>query len=122
MTISKSGLLAGVAAQLFSYFRDPMSYNRRPTSQGARDTVLAICYGALFLNIGATIGAFIIIDKMGSLTIVAARRRNIPIGQFGGTEMALLQHYGAGKSWKYLIWHCKLLIANMCLIIKCIFS
>ncbi|KAF9485458.1 hypothetical protein BDN70DRAFT_795763 [Pholiota conissans] len=97
-----SGLLAGVAAQLFSYFRDPTNYTRHATSRGL---VLALCYGAIFLNIGATIGAFIIIDKMGSIATRAARRDQMSIGRFGGTQIALLQYHGAGKKWKYFVWH-----------------
>ncbi|KAF8963419.1 hypothetical protein BDZ97DRAFT_1027659 [Flammula alnicola] len=100
-----SGLLAGVAAQLLSFFRDNNSYEKRPTGQGAKDTVLALCYAALLLNIGATISAFMVIDKMGSLTISAARRPDLLIGRFNGTEVGLLEKYGAGKKWKYMVWH-----------------
>lgn len=103
----QSGLLAAVAAQLLSYFRDPGTYDRRLDSQNARDVVVALCYGALFFNVGATISAFIIIDKLGSLTLVYARRDPINIGTFAASETAILEHYGAGNKWKYILWHCE---------------
>ncbi|KAF8202484.1 hypothetical protein BJ912DRAFT_443736 [Pholiota molesta] len=97
-----SGLLASTAAALFNYIRDPKNYDKHPHSKNA---VVALCYGALFFNIGATISAFIIIDKLGSLTFVYARRNPITIGTFAATETAILEHYGAGNIWKYILWH-----------------
>ncbi|KAF9485442.1 hypothetical protein BDN70DRAFT_977541, partial [Pholiota conissans] len=102
-----SGLLAAVAAQLLSYFRSAATYSRRQDSQNAIDAVVALCYAALFFNIGATISAFIIVDKLGSLTLVSARRdsSSTKIGSFSGTETEILEHFGAGKNWKYIQWH-----------------
>jgi hypothetical protein len=100
----QSGLLASTAAALFNYIRDPKNYDKHPHSKNA---VVALCYGALFFNIGATISAFIIIDKLGSLTFVYARRNPITIGTFAATETAILEHYGAGNIWKYILWHCE---------------
>ncbi|KAF8202486.1 hypothetical protein BJ912DRAFT_920841 [Pholiota molesta] len=104
--LAVSGLLAVVSAQLLTYFRDPATYDRRSTPQGARDAVLALNYCALLLNIGATISAFIILDRMGSLTLLFACKESQPtIGAFAGTEMQILRHYGAGPRWKFIIWH-----------------
>jgi len=100
-----SGLLAGVAAQLLSFFRNEDTYRRRPTSQGAKDTILGLCYAALLLNIAATISAFMVIDKMGSLTLNGARMHPPQIGRYYGTHIGLLVKFGGSSNWRYVIWH-----------------
>ncbi|KAF8202485.1 hypothetical protein BJ912DRAFT_920840 [Pholiota molesta] len=101
-----SALLAGVAAQLLSYFRTPGTYTNPPTPQGAIDAILALCYCALLLNIGATISAFIILDRLGSLALLYARENPQHSAKFGGTEIQILKHYGPGPKWRLIIWHC----------------
>jgi len=103
----QSGLLAGVAAQLLSFFRGKEAYQRRSTSQGAKDTVLALCYAALLLNIAATISAFMVIDKMGSVTMKGAMMPPPQIGRFHGTHVSLLVKFGGSPNWRYMLWHCE---------------
>ncbi|KAF5316662.1 hypothetical protein D9619_006650 [Psilocybe cf. subviscida] len=99
-----SGLLAAVAAQLLQYFRDDNTYNRRHSSDRAKTAILALCYATIFLNIASTIFAFVIIDKMGALASAAAGRSNRPeISSFDGAETKLLEHFGAGSTWKYIM-------------------
>ncbi|KIM44943.1 hypothetical protein M413DRAFT_367115 [Hebeloma cylindrosporum] len=100
-----SGLLAGVAAQLLSFFRSEDVYKRRPTSQGAKDTVLALCYATLLLNVAAMISAFMVIDKMGSLTMNGATIPPPQIGRFYGTHVGLLVKFGGSPNWRYMFWH-----------------
>jgi len=103
----QSGLLAGVAAQLLYFFRNEDAYKRRPTSQGAKDTILGLCYAALLLNIAATISAFMVIDKMGSLTLNGARMPPPQIGRYYGTHIGLLVKFGGNSNWGYMICHCE---------------
>lgn len=104
---SQSGLLAAVAAQLLSFFQSGDAFNRRQTSQGGKDTVLALCYVALLLNIAATISALLIIDKMGALPVRGASLPPTNAGHFPGNPMHILGEYGGSRSWRYVIWHCE---------------
>jgi hypothetical protein len=104
----QSGLLAAVAAQLLQYFRDDSAYHKRQSSEAAKTAVLALCYAAIFLNIGATISAFVIIDKMGALSAAASSRGDkTAFSTFDGTEVRLLENFGAGSTWKYVMAECK---------------
>lgn len=59
------------------------------------------------MNIGATISAFVIINKMGSLQSAASHNGPPVISSFKGTEIRLLEIYGAGSSWKYIVAQCE---------------
>ncbi|RXW23971.1 hypothetical protein EST38_g1867 [Candolleomyces aberdarensis] len=68
-----SGLLAGVAAQLYNFFKDGSNYSPEARRNTAAQELIAICcYCALFFNIGATISGFIIIDGLGEIQYRAA--------------------------------------------------
>jgi len=118
LLLFQSGLLAGAAAQLLGFFRSEDAYKRRPTSQGAKDTVLALCYAALLLNVAATISAFMVIDKMGSLTMNGAMMPPPQIGRFYGTHVGLLVKFGGSPNWRYMLWHCELLLFSWGLVYK----
>ncbi|KAF5315428.1 hypothetical protein D9619_007286 [Psilocybe cf. subviscida] len=117
--IAVSGVLAAIAAQLLQYFRDDATYNGRQSSDGAKTAIIALCYATLFLNIGATILAFVITNKLGALATVAAGRSDrSAISSFDGTEAKLLENFGARTIWKYLIveWLVTFYAGVLCLV------
>ena len=54
----QSGLLATVATQLLGTFRDV----KLPGREAAKDFLVITCYLAIFFNINATIGAFVVVS------------------------------------------------------------
>lgn len=109
-TYLQSALLVAVVAQLFQYFRDDGTYNKHQLVNGAKTAILALCYATLFLNIGATVFAFVVINRMGSLASAAtsSHRSNQPsIPPFDDTEARLPGDYGASSVWKYTMAQCR---------------
>ncbi|KAF8964804.1 hypothetical protein BDZ97DRAFT_865155 [Flammula alnicola] len=100
-----SGLLAAVAAQLLVFFKAPSSYSH--ASQTEIDIIVAFCYAGLFLNIGATISSFVLIDELGELGFQASRRADSlkQIGEISVTQENLLLKFGASRSWKSKLYH-----------------
>ncbi|TEB24434.1 hypothetical protein FA13DRAFT_1797294 [Coprinellus micaceus] len=108
-----SGLLAGVASQLYGFFKSPDSYSEA-TGQTSKDAIVALCYLAMFLNIGATLSGFMIIDALGEVQYRAATR---PMGQDhddvsnGDTRSSekeipqLLESYSRGWNVNMLVQH-----------------
>ncbi len=87
-------------AQLLSTFKgDSDLMNREPRD---RNLVLVLCYGAIFLNISATISSFILTDNLGELDYNAAKDWDkIPkVSDMLGNEATILKQYGASASWK----------------------
>ncbi|KAJ3502130.1 hypothetical protein NMY22_g18692 [Coprinellus aureogranulatus] len=66
-----SGLLAAAASQLYGFFKSSSSYSEN-TSETTRDAIVGLCYVAMFLNIGATLSGFMIIDALGEVQYQAA--------------------------------------------------
>jgi len=103
-----SGLLASVAAQLLGFFKADDNFGPRfHSKQGARDFLVASCYMALFLNISATIGSFILIDILGEIGFKASKRTTEldQLGNIHTTQDGLLLKYGASPWWRIILWH-----------------
>ncbi|KAF5335942.1 hypothetical protein D9611_006223 [Ephemerocybe angulata] len=106
-----SGLLAGVAAQLFSYFKTNDAYPHGPS--GTRLAVVTFCYLAMFFNIGATISGFILIDGLGEIQFhasTAVRKGEassiLPsAGPLEGSPLELLRRFDGGSYWTRLVYH-----------------
>jgi hypothetical protein len=110
-SLVQSGLLAGVAAQLYSFFKDKESYSEQTRNNTvARDWIVACCYCALFFNIGAAISGFLLIDGLGELQYRAASSKDpeslVSAGHITGTMLTLLQRFSGGGFWGWLIFHC----------------
>lgn len=71
--------------------------------------MVGLCYCALFLNIGAAIGGFIIIDGLGEMHYHAASAANQLHSQGGmpGSTMELVVRYDGGSYWRWLVYHCE---------------
>ncbi|KAF9530497.1 hypothetical protein CPB83DRAFT_850425 [Crepidotus variabilis] len=102
-----SGLLAGVASQLLGTFTDADI-----SPSGAKGIIVATCYAAIFLNINATIGSFVLIDRLGELGFEAARLDMLGrldqlelVGHNHSQVNQLLKEFGAGRMWKYMLIH-----------------
>jgi len=95
-----SALLTGIAGQLFSYFRDPGSYNRATTSQLGQDTVVVLCYAAIFFNTSATIISFVLIDRLGDLQYQFATFTNTEHGNLESVgEVEVVNSVGLLHMW-----------------------
>ena len=78
--------------------------NREPRD---RNLVLVLCYGALFLNISATISSFILTDNLGELEYNAAKQNlDMKISHMVGRETTILKQYWASASWNLMLYHC----------------
>ncbi len=77
--------------------------------QSVRSSLYIAAFGAIFLNVGATILPLPLIERLSGLQWNAAKRHwaanNRFIVNFDG--VSLLSHFGVDKSWRYLIWHCE---------------
>jgi hypothetical protein len=93
-----SGLLAASAAQLLSLFKG---------NPPASNLVIGLCYAAIFLNISATIGSFVITDSLGDVAYRSSRRSQqlASISNFDGTQSRLLTTFGVGSCWDVMLWH-----------------
>ncbi|KAF5335979.1 hypothetical protein D9611_006285 [Ephemerocybe angulata] len=98
-----SGLLAGVAAQLYGFFKDDGSY--KDGSSRTREAIVVLCYSAVFFNIGATISGFILIDGLGEIQYHAASLIKTKEDKEFSTALKLLQHFGGGAKWHWLLVH-----------------
>lgn len=110
ITQDKSGLLAAVAAQLLSFFKSSDNFKRYHASQGIQNFIVAACYAALFLNIGATITSFILIDNLGEIGYQAACKQSGTVQNAGlltAHQDRLLVIYGASPMWKLMLFYCE---------------
>ncbi|KAF9531687.1 hypothetical protein CPB83DRAFT_848557 [Crepidotus variabilis] len=102
-----SGLLAAVAAQLLGTFKGDQ--NLQP--QGARDLLVAACYAAIFLNINATVGSFVLIDDLAEVGLEATKRYQAQGDGFTAVKMdnrgpsQILTKFGASKMWRPILIH-----------------
>ncbi|KAF9485721.1 hypothetical protein BDN70DRAFT_871044 [Pholiota conissans] len=100
-----SGLLAASAAQLLGFFKGANGFSdQEPRFQ---NLVLVFCYAALFLNISATIGSFLLTDNLGELDYRAARKKSNE-DLYGSTSMGaeeILRDFGASSQWEYMLFH-----------------
>jgi len=104
--------LASVAAQLLGFFKADDNFGPRfHSKQGARDFLVASCYMALFLNISATIGSFVLIDALGEIGFRASKNSKLKdlekAGTIETTQDRLLEKYGASSWWQIILWHCQ---------------
>jgi len=110
----QSGLLASVAAQLLGTFKGDETLEKNGPA-GAKDFLVAMCYAAIFLNINATIGSFVLVDNLGEVGYEAAKRdaggrlEHISrVGHYHAGVSQLLTEFGASGSWYWMLIHCKL--------------
>ncbi|KAF9533107.1 hypothetical protein CPB83DRAFT_805950 [Crepidotus variabilis] len=102
-----SGLLAAVASQLLGYFEGGLTSNNINNTAGSW-VVIAFCYAALFLNINATIGSFILTDKLGELGYEGAKKGPADTSTVGVDRRgvsALFKEYGMTSMWSIMLVH-----------------
>jgi len=82
---------------------------------GAKSFLVATCYFALFLNINATIGSFVLVDNLGEVGVEAAKRETQQLlmhiartPRYTGSVTKLLEDYGASRWWPWMLVHCEL--------------
>ena len=113
----QSALFAGISAQLYGFVKAQESYSAG-TSGTTKDWILALCYGSIFLNLGATVIGMSIANKLGG---VQFRKRssapNLMINDDGFTNGLyrilglsesdfLLERYSEGAITKAVLLHC----------------
>ncbi|KAF9054363.1 hypothetical protein BJ165DRAFT_1522903 [Panaeolus papilionaceus] len=105
-----SALAAGIVAQLLGFIKDNKNYADN-TDPEKINVLVGMCYFSLFMNIGATISSFVIIDRLGEFHLRAAR---IPdsetalspsVKNADLTESDLIRaQFGVGRTWSILLW------------------
>jgi len=103
-----SGLLSAVASQLLTAFKD----KNTPLREGQRNFIVGACYLAIFCNINATIGSFVLIDNLGEVGFEAAKREAenqlddiSRAGNYHGSITGLLKKFGATSVWTVMLLH-----------------
>ncbi|TEB20379.1 hypothetical protein FA13DRAFT_1820242 [Coprinellus micaceus] len=111
-----SALFAGVAAQLYGLLKSQESYSEG-TSDATKDSILGLCYGAIFLNLGATMLGMAIANRIAGVqlrkrtstsSLVADEGRNVNRLYFflGLSEsQILLEKYSEGAVTKAVMLH-----------------
>ena len=77
--------------------------------------MVALCYYAIFFNIGAAIASFVMIDYLGEVPYHAAKSADgngatgVPAaGRLEGSANTLLKRYsGSPTVWGWTLLHCK---------------
>lgn len=105
---AKSALLAGITAQLFTFFTDPSNYTKRANPAGAFKLMIFLCYTSMIFNTSATVTSFMIIARLHRVPYRGALGE-VPYPK-GATVYAsrsfLLTRYGFGTVWLLILWHC----------------
>ena len=71
--------------------------------------LLVLSYGSIVFNSGATVGAFILIDKLGDLPLRSLHLNVLPSQEDGPPNRSthLLRASGLDASWTWVMWHCE---------------
>ncbi|KAF8869236.1 hypothetical protein CPB85DRAFT_844022 [Mucidula mucida] len=110
-----SSLLAGVSGGLLSAINDDYD-SVAQFRESIRSFLYIAAFGAILLNISATMTSLVLIERLSGLQWNAAKRHwaanNGFVVNFDG--VSLLSDFGVHKLWRYLIWHWLIsLIAGM---------
>jgi len=100
--------------------KDPNNFQKNLTSgqnTNAPTFLLMLSYCAVLFNFSATITSLILIDKLGELRLRASRDPDLQGGdgeeslneprRIAETSLKLLERFGAGESWRWMMWHCE---------------
>jgi len=76
--------------------------------------MVAACYAALFFNVNATIGSFVLVDNLRDVGQEAALldaqgwlEHMKRAATFGGNSSRLLVEYGVSHLWRFALVHCE---------------
>lgn len=110
----KSALLAGVTAQLFTFYTDLDNYTRRTNPVGAFKFMVFLCYASMIFNTSATVTSFMLIARLHRVPYRAARGEPPypPRATVFANRSFLLQRYGFGTVWVLVLWHCESISAS----------
>lgn len=101
----QSALMSVLSGSLLVFVKDTQFPEVTPT--GSLPFLTLLSYGGLVFNISATISAFLLTDRLGSMTINSSRRPDLPKdGTVDVPSSFLLKRYGAGAGWTWSMWHC----------------
>lgn len=113
----QSALMSVLSAYLLVFVKDTQFPEVTPT--GSLPFLILLSYGGLVFNISATVSAFLLTDRLGSMAINSSKRRDLARdGTVDAPSSFLLKRYGVGSGWTWSMWHCKqALCANYCSLI-----
>ncbi|KAF9001626.1 hypothetical protein BDZ89DRAFT_1169938 [Hymenopellis radicata] len=101
-----SSLLAGVSGGLLSAINDDYD-SVAQFRESIRSFLYIASFGAILLNISATMTSLVLIERLSGLQWSAAKRHWVAnhgfAVNFDGVE--LLSVFGVHRLWRYLIWH-----------------
>ena len=97
-----------VEASLVAFFKDDKNFK---TPQSAvQEATLILTYSAIILSISATISALTLTDELGDIPSRASRdalHTSNPAQSVEGENWAILRHFGARKSTRWITYHCR---------------
>lgn len=97
-----------VEASLVAFFKDDKNFK---TPQSAvQEATLILTYSAIILSISATISALTLTDELGDIPSRASRdllHTSNPAQSIEGKNWAILRHFGARKSTRWITYHCR---------------
>lgn len=89
-----------------AFFKDDDNF-KSPESK-AHEAILILTYTSIILSIGATISALTLTDQFGEIHSRASRKRAVNENpKFAGGDWDLLLYYQAGKSTRWIVYHCE---------------
>ena len=102
----QSALMSVLSAYLLVFVKDTGFPEVTPT--GSLPFLTLLSYGGLVFNISATVSAFLLTDRLGSMAVNSSKRRDLARdGTVDAPSSFLLKRYGAGSGWTWSMWHCK---------------
>jgi len=99
-----SALMALISAYLLVFVKNTQFQGSTPA--GSLPFLTLVSYGGLVFNISATVSAFLLTDRLGSMAIKSSKRRDLARdGTVDAPSSFLLKKYGAGSGWTWSMWH-----------------
>jgi hypothetical protein len=96
--------LAAVGAQLLGTFQNVNG------DAGLKEFLIMACYVSIFLNIGATVSSFVVIDHIGEMVFQASAIRDSEddrqMGKIRTSQEKMLMNFGASNQWNWMLYYC----------------
>ena len=98
-----------VETSLVALFRDDKNF-KHPESR-VQEAILTLNYVAIILSISATMSAFSLTDEFNEIPSRASRNSSHttahPATIVQGEDWDILRYFGARKSTRWIVYHCK---------------
>ncbi len=105
MVSFQSALLVIVASQFLNLVKSSVE---RLGDTPSTSALMALIYSAILFNMGATVASFVLTDRLSDMALFASQKKaDPPTRGYTPYTNSLLQLYGLGRAWRWLIFHCE---------------